>query len=188
MPTIQVNAATTALILIDLQPAVTSRDTKPYSAASVVKKGADLAAMFRSKGAMVVLVHVDLANFVQVTADQPMRDPNAAPPPASASELVPELNRQPSDIIITKRYWDAFPGTPLEQTLRERNIRTILFAGIATNFGVESTARTAAALGFDVVIVEDATTSMSAEAHEFAVKNIFPRLGRVRQMDQITLS
>jgi nicotinamidase-related amidase len=132
-----------------------------------------------------VLVRVDLANIIRPDADSPMRGPNDPPPPESASELVDELGQQPSDLVITKRYWDAFIGTNLEQQLRERNIRTIILGGISTNFGVESTARTAAALGFDVVLTEDAMSSMSEAAHRFAITNIFPRLGRVRTASEI---
>jgi isochorismate hydrolase len=35
------------------------------------------------------------------------------------------------------------------------------------------------------VFVEDAMTSLSVEAHEFAVKTIFPRMGRVRTTEQV---
>ena len=66
-------------------------------------------------------------------------------------------------------------------------MKTIVLCGIATNFGVESTARTASELRFDLVVVEDVTTSLSAEAHRFAIETIFPRLGRVRTADQIQL-
>ena len=186
MPEVEVDPKTTAVVLIDLQHAVVSRQTATYSPDAVIQKAVQLADRFRAKGSPIVFVHVDLANFVQLNyVDAPMRDPNAPPPPANASELVPQLNRQPQDLVITKRYWDAFVGTDLEKQLRSRSIRTILLGGIATNFGVESTARTAAALGFEVVIIEDATTSLSAEAHEFAIKNIFPRLGRVRKANEV---
>ena len=63
-----------------------------------------------------------------------------------------------------------------------------VLGGIATNFGVESTARDAAGLGFDVVLVQDAATSLSAEAHRNSVETIFPRLGRVRRADQLGLT
>lgn len=89
--------------------------------------------------------------------------------------------------MITKRFWGAFGGTNLENELRQRGIETVVFGGIATNFGVESTARTAAELGFNVVFLEDAMSSMEAEMHRFAVEKIFPRLGRVRKAEQIQL-
>jgi nicotinamidase-related amidase len=53
------------------------------------------------------------------------------------------------------------------------------------NFGVESTARDAYERGFEQVFVEDAMSGLTAGAHEFAVTTIFPRMGRVRSMDDV---
>ena len=86
---------------------------------------------------------------------------------------------------MTKRQWGAFYGTDLEQHLRRRGIRTIVIGGIATNIGVESTARAAFDQGYEVVFAEDAMSSLSAEVHEFPIKNIFPLMGRVRSVEQI---
>jgi nicotinamidase-related amidase len=69
--------------------------------------------------------------------------------------------------------------------LRERGIDTIILAGIATNFGVESTARQATSLGFQVVIAADACSSLDAAAHTFAMEKIFPLIARVRSVQEI---
>ncbi|HEX3600420.1 MAG TPA: isochorismatase family protein, partial [Lacipirellulaceae bacterium] len=140
MSELKLDAKSTAVIVIDLQRGIASRETLPHAAASVVERSAEIADRFRRAGALIVLVRVDLANIVQPAADEPMRNPNDPPPPASASELVDDLGQQPSDLLITKRYWDAFVGTELEQHLRDRKIESIILTGIATNFGVESTA------------------------------------------------
>jgi nicotinamidase-related amidase len=182
---IELDPKSTTLVLIDLQNGIVARQTAPYASREVVSRCAGMAADFRRHGAMVVYVRVDLLNFIMLPVDSPLRDPNGPPPPASASELVPEAGRQPGELLITKRHWSAFINTELEARLRERAIRTIVLGGIATNFGVESTARDAAALGFNVVLVEDAMTSFVAENHRFAVEAIFPRLGRVRTAGQI---
>ena len=89
------------------------------------------------------------------------------------------------DIRIHKRQWGAFTGTPLDLHLRRRGITTIVLAGIATNFGVESTARHAWELGYDLIIAEDACTSRSAELHEFAIANILPQIARIRSSDEL---
>jgi nicotinamidase-related amidase len=86
---------------------------------------------------------------------------------------------------VTKRQWGALYGTDLEQHLRRRGIRTIVIGGIATNIGVESTARAAFDQGYEVVFAEDAMSSLSAEIHAFPIKNIFPLMGRVRSVEQI---
>jgi nicotinamidase-related amidase len=188
MKTIVIDPATAALVLIDLQQGIVGRKAAPYTGPEVVTLCSGLAARFREAGACVIYVRVDLADMVQLNVDTPSRDPSAPPPPATASELLPEAGRKATDLLITKRHWSAFLGTGLENELRSRGVRTVVLGGIATNFGVESTARDAAGLGFDVVFVEDAMTTISPEAHQFALNVIFPRIGRVRKAAEVKLS
>ncbi|HXD01092.1 MAG TPA: isochorismatase family protein, partial [Verrucomicrobiae bacterium] len=98
---------------------------------------------------------------------------------------VPEIGPRAGDLLITKHQWGAFYGTELDLQLRRRAVQTIVLGGIATNFGVESTARDAYERGYHQIFAEDAMTSVSAEAHEFVVKNIFPRLGQVRSTNDV---
>jgi nicotinamidase-related amidase len=81
--------------------------------------------------------------------------------------------------VVTKRQWGAFYGANLDLELRRRGRTTLVLGGIATNIGVESTARDAWERNYQLVLVEDAMAALNAEAHEFAVQRIFPRLGRV---------
>ena len=53
------------------------------------------------------------------------------------TDLVPELNRQPSDIVVTKRTWGAFASTDLEAQLKARDVTQVVIAGVATGTGVE---------------------------------------------------
>jgi len=175
---------TTALVLIDLEHAIVAMDVAPYSSSEVVSRAAKLADAFRKKGGMVVFVRVLVTEMARLPVDQPLTRGNAAPPP-NASELVPETGVQAGDVVVTKRQWGALYGTDLDQHLRRRGIRTIVIGGIATNIGVESTARAAFDQAYEVVFAEDAMSSLSAEMHEFAVKKIFPLMGRVRKVEQI---
>jgi nicotinamidase-related amidase len=177
---------TTALIQIDLQNGIVAYPLVPHSAKDVLQKSAALATQFRESGATVVYVRVDLNDMLELPTDRKLRDPNAPPPPKTASEIAPEAGMMAGDILITKRQWGAFYGTDLEDQLRKRNIKTVVVTGVATNYGVESTARAAAGLGFETIVVEDATTTLSAEAHQFAFTHIFPLLGRVRSTEQVT--
>ena len=85
----------------------------------------------------------------------------------------------PGDLVVVKRQWGAFYGTDLDFQLRRRGVDTIVLGGVATNIGVESTARQAWELGFAVVVAEDLCATHSADMHAFAVEKIFPRLSRV---------
>lgn len=185
MSTLSLPAASTALVLIDLQRAIVARELAPHPAAKVLENARQLAAAFRAAGGTVVYVHVDLASILKPLADAPSQPPGSPPPPANASEVVPESGYQPGDLLVTKRHWGAFYGTDLEQHLRRRHITTIVLGGIATNYGVESTARAAAERAYEQVFVEDAMTSMSADAHAFSLKYVLARIGRVRSTAEV---
>jgi nicotinamidase-related amidase len=91
----------------------------------------------------------------------------------------------PTDIIITKRQWGAFYGTELDLLLRRRRMRTMVLLGIATEYGVESTARSAYEYGYEQVFAEDAMSGASEEGHHLSVNAILKRLGRVRSTEEI---
>jgi nicotinamidase-related amidase len=180
------NPATTALVLIDLQNSILGMTTAPYASADVVRLGGKLAQKCRERGVAVVLVTVgfraDGKDRLAVPTDTVWRPSVTV---ANPTELAAELNASDSDIKVLKHQWGAFYGTDLDLQLRRRGIDTILLGGIATNFGVESTARDAWERAFKVVFIEDAMTSVTAEAHQFSVSTVFPRLGRVRSSEQV---
>ena len=184
----KIDLSHTALVLIDLQKGIVGRPTAPRSGPEVVLNAARLADRFRALGATVVLVHVafqpDSKDILNAPADMPAQF-NASALPPSWSEFAPEIGPRPGDLIITKRQWGAFYGTELDLQLRRRDVRTIVLGGISTNIGVESTARSAYEHGYAQVFAEDAMTSSSAEMHEFAIKNIFSRVGNVRSTDEV---
>jgi nicotinamidase-related amidase len=66
-------------------------------------------------------------------------------------------------------------------------VTSVVIGGVATNMGVESTARAAHEHGYAVVLAEDVSTGLSAEMHVFAFEQIFPLLGRVAKADDIVL-
>jgi nicotinamidase-related amidase len=135
----------------------------PHPAATVIANTVRLLEAARGAGAQVVLVHVggaaDGADRLHPAVDAPMR--GGAPPAADWSEFIVELNRQPGDIAILKRQWGAFYGTDLDLQLRRRGLTTIVLCGIATEFGVESTARDAYERGYEVVFAEEARGAMA---------------------------
>jgi nicotinamidase-related amidase len=176
----------TALVLIDLQGGILGRQTAPHAARDVLGRAVRLAEQFRSTGGLVVLVRVSFSRDGGDRLTPPTDDP---PPPAATQpgwdEISPALGRDAKDIVITKRQWGAFYGTQLDLQLRRRGIKTIVIGGIATNFGVESTARDAFERGYGLVFVEDAMAGLSSEAHSFAIQTIFPRIGRVRSTEEV---
>jgi nicotinamidase-related amidase len=185
MQPLNLNPRTTALILIDLQNGIMSLPLAPHNGTQVVQASASLAQSLRAAGGTIVFVRVEVSDVLHRPCDAPSRNPNAPPPPPEASQLVANCGFESEDLVITKRQWGAFYDTGLDQQLRRRGIKTILLGGVATNFGVESTARSAFDREYEIVFVEDAMSSLSPEAHAFAINSIFPRMGRVRTTHQV---
>ncbi|CDG83872.1 isochorismatase family protein [Janthinobacterium agaricidamnosum] len=187
MNPISFDPSRTALVLIDLQHSNVARELAPHSAQQVLDHSVQLAAAMRRRGGTVVYVRVLVKELLHLPADVALSRPPSAPPlPENAAELVPQAGYQPGDIVIAKRQWGAFQGTDLDQQLRRRGIGTIILTGIATNFGIESTARAAADQGYAVIFAEDAMTSLRADLHEFSIKNVFPFIGKVRSSADLT--
>jgi nicotinamidase-related amidase len=168
-----------ALVLIDLQKGIVGLQTA-HPAGEIVGRAARLARAFRDKSLPVVLVNVS----GMAPGRTEVGRPNFAFPP-DWTELVPELERQPGDHIVTKERVGAFHGTDLDSHLRQRGVTQIVLAGIATSAGVESTARGAYDLGYNVTLVVDAMTDRSDEMHRHSVEKFFPRLGETGRTDEV---
>jgi nicotinamidase-related amidase len=168
-----------ALVVIDLQKGILALPTV-HPVDQVVARAATLAAAFRRHRLPVVLVNVNARAPGRTEAPAPA----LAPEPGWA-DLLDELDAQPSDLRVTKSRWGAFYATTLDHDLRERGVTQVVLAGIATAFGVESTARGASEYGYNVVLAVDAMTDREEAAHDRAVRLVFPRLGETATTDEI---
>jgi nicotinamidase-related amidase len=169
----------TALIVVDLQKGIASIPSV-HPMADVVKNASSLAAAFRRHGLPVILVNV--VGGAPGRTEQVRRLGDL---PADWADLLPELDRQPQDHLVTKRTWGAFTGTDLENYLRGEGVTHVVLCGVATSFGVESTARHAYELGFNVTLAADAMTDMNEDAHANSLARIFPRLGEIGATQEI---
>ncbi len=179
--------ARTALVLIDLQQGILARRTEPRSSAEVLRTSVTLANAFRELRALVVLVHVSFANDRSDALAQSVDlTQQAAAHPEGWDILDPALKPNADHtIVVTKRNWGAFYGTGLDLHLRRRHIDTIVLGGIATPYGVESTARDAYERGYPLYFVEDAMSTVDANDHAHFISRIFPRLGHVVSADEV---
>lgn len=190
---LRINKSKTGLVIIDLQKGIASADRKlaPHSADVVVKNAISLAEAFRKNSMPVFLVRVISSEKerLNVVADEnPWASQANIQRSANWTDFAPGLEPKESDIVITKKQWGAFYGTDLELQLRRRGIDIIILCGIATNYGVESTARFAYEYGFNQIFAEDAITSMTKEMHDASINYVFKRIGRVRATEEILKS
>lgn len=162
----------TALIVIDLQKGIVNGNfIDPIG--EVIARTRALIGVFRGKSLPIVLVNV--AGRVPGRTEQGPR--NSQIFPEGWTDLLPQLDRQPSDIVVTKRSWGAFATTDLEHQLKARGVTQVVVTGVATSGGVEATARQAYEQGLNVTLALDAMTDTRQEAHEYSIRNVFPRIG-----------
>jgi|SRR5579872_501946 len=170
---------TGALVVIDLQKGIVSLPTV-HPVEEVIGRSAQLARAFRRRGWPVVLVNVTARATGRTDAGM-----SKTSFPADWAELVPELEQQAGDHLVSKQRWGAFLGTGLDEYLRRRKVTQVFLAGISTSAGVESTARSAYDLGYNVVLVTDAMTDRNADAHRHSIENIFPRLAETDTTENV---
>ncbi|WP_372452255.1 MULTISPECIES: isochorismatase family protein [Priestia] len=170
----------TALVLIDLQKGIV-----PIGGDEIVEKSVQLVNRFREQNGFISFVRVDFQDGKDALT--PETDQNPSVPqerPADWAEFDPRLNVQENDYVVTKRQWGAFFGTDLDLQLRRRGIDTIVLCGIATNIGVESTAREAFQYGYNQIFITDAMATFTKEEHEATLSYIFPKIGKLRTTQQ----
>jgi nicotinamidase-related amidase len=161
----------TALVVVDLQSGIVSLPLI-HPIADVAARACALAAAFRRRGLPVVLVNVDGGAPGRTERPRP-----GGPFPDGWTDFIPELDRQPGDIVVTKRTWGAFASTDIERQLKVRGVTQVVIVGVATGTGVESTARQAYEAGFNVTLATDAMTDARPDAHDYSIARVFPRLG-----------
>lgn len=96
------------------------------------------------------------------------------------------LKPEADDIVIEKHRYNAFSGTPLDNLLRARGIKTLVLTGVQTNVCVDSTLRDGFSRGYYIVIPEDGVGSHTPELHQATLANVRMLFGTVCESDDIT--
>jgi nicotinamidase-related amidase len=182
----RLDAVHCCLLLFDFLVGHVDRHRARY--APVLANAARVLAAARAAGAMVAYARADHRADGGTTA-RTLHDSGPRPPLITGgtpeAEIVPELAPRPGEYLVPKHRWSAFHGTYLDLALRSRHVNTIILCGGSTEIGVASTAYAARDLDYDLVIASDACTSAKHEVHEQLMREVFPRLARVRTTMQI---
>jgi nicotinamidase-related amidase len=83
-----------------------------------------------------------------------------------------QQEEEEEEIVIDKHTASIFVDTGFEHMLRNAGIITVEFTGIATEFGIESSARDASNRGFYSVVISDCVSSPDRNAHERSIENM----------------
>jgi nicotinamidase-related amidase len=90
----------------------------------------------------------------------------------AGAAIVEAVAPHDNDIVLTHPRVSCFHGTQLDVVLRAAGIDTVVLTGIATNLAVESTARSAADLGYRTLVVSDACSTTSESAHNASLESL----------------
>lgn len=145
----------TALLIIDVQQGFDSTEWGERSNPEAESNITRLLAAWRSAGRPVI--HVQ---HLSTSLESPLH------PDSPGSALKPEVAPRDGEPLIQKRVNSAFIGTELEALLRERGIDGLVIVGLTTNHCVSTTTRMAGNLGFQTVVVGDATAAFGATGHD----------------------
>jgi nicotinamidase-related amidase len=93
-------------------------------------------------------------------------------PDAAGFQIVPELSPLPTEGVFDKLAMSAFEGTWLDFALRDCGIDAFIIVGVATEIGIEPTARHGADLGYVPVLVTDACGPGNKEAAKRSIESL----------------
>lgn len=174
-----------ALILIDIQDGFDDPSLGSRNNPDAERNAARLLAAWRLEGRP--LVHIQHRS---VKPDSPLWPEK---PGVEIKAIVAPQNGEP---LMTKTVNNAFVGTGLEGFLRERQIGQVVIAGLTTNHCVDTTTRMAGDLGFNPILVSDASATFdrtgpdgvtwpAETVHAVTMANLFDEFAQIAMTDDI---
>jgi nicotinamidase-related amidase len=191
----KVDAARTALVLMDFQPAVLVLGALTESDTATLLANAEKALTWaRSTGLTVAHVRVAFrdADYAAIPehnrAFAPLRGGGIMADGSMECEIVESLRPQRDEIVVRKTRFGSFSTTSLSDLLREAGIESLILAGITTSGVVLSTVRDAADQDFQVYVLADACADGNPQVHSLLTETVFPQQAYVTstaQLDQL---
>jgi nicotinamidase-related amidase len=197
---LELNPATTAVVLIEYQNEFTSEGGVLHGAVSTVMDKTGMLAKTvafveaaRAAGVTIMHAPITFAPGYGELSQHPygilkgVVDGNAFVKGTWGAAIVDDLAPADGDILIEgKRGLDTFASTNLDFILRGKGIDTVILGGFLTNCCVESTMRSAYENGYRVITLTDCMAATSPEEHDNAIAYDFPMFSMPMESAQVT--
>ena len=197
---IRLDPKTTALLVIDVQSTyLEDKDTAQETARwqpfydrmrdTVIPNNARMIAECRARGVEVIFAriacHKDDGRDRSLSQKKPGFNYLLLPKDRADGQVVPELEPQGDEIVVTKTTDSALTGTNLRLLLHNMGIRDVVVTGIFTDQCVSSSVRSLVDESFGVVVVEDCCAAATMELHHHELEIINMIYCHVVQLDEV---
>ena len=174
----------TALVAVHVQNDIVGPDGAfaPFFRAEIDRVGtlataARLLDAARAAGAPVVYTRVAWRpDYSDLHANSPLLNiviqQNCLVDGTAGAAITGELAPQDTDRVVTHQRVGGFHDSELDEILRSAGVETVVFLGVATNASVEGTARVASDLGYRVLVISDACSAATPEAHAASLESL----------------
>jgi biuret amidohydrolase len=194
----RLDPARSALVMVHMAKGVVGEVDTPFNRmfrhraeqTGIIKVQARLLDGFRTANAKVVYTLVTYQpGFPGVSRNSPLFrtaiDANTLLEGTAAVEVIEELAARPEEPVVRGQAANGFDRTVLDTILRLAGVDTLVLVGVATDVAVESTARGACDLGYRTIVVSDACTADSDEAHARALDVLHKWFGETLTADEV---
>lgn len=206
MPPLHITKENTAMLLIDMQKLALSdhivhvaesrgidKDTAKEALgdyderfAAAVRQSEKILHVFRGKG--MTPIHVKIEAYSGDARDTGYSHKIAGfivPPGSEWGKWIEEVTPLSDEIVLTKTCSGAVVGTMLDKVLRSLGVKNVITTGFYTDQCVETTVRDLADLGYDVVLVQDATMTVTMKRYQNTMENVIGVYARGMSTDEI---
>jgi nicotinamidase-related amidase len=170
----------TALLVIDMQVGLLDRSV--YQAGDLLQRVGDVIAKAREADIPVI--------YIQHCGSSPR---HTLYPKVPGWAIHPDVAPQPGDLVIQKRFLDAFKQTELRRELESCRIRKLIVTGLQTEMCVDATCRRAAQMDYEVTLVMDGHSTFDNRyftAHQLIEQEnaLIGGVGRVAKAENISFN
>lgn len=173
----------TAVLLMDYQRDIVEHYPEPDRNGLLARAGAVLEGARRHAMRVVYVVVRFRENYPEIgprdLGRQRIKESGRLVEGTSGAEIMPAVAPKPGDVVITKRRTGAFSATDLETVLDAQGIDTLVLMGVSTSGCVLTTVRSAADMGYRLVVLSDCCMDRDEEVHRVLTERVFPRQATV---------